>query len=110
MPQIIPLQPVPSQTVQTLLNGQSCTINVYQKAFGVFFDLLVNDALLIGGRIAENLNVLVREAYLGFSGDLVFVDTQASPSLPASDPFYQGLGSRFQLQYLLPSELPPGLS
>ncbi len=110
MPQIIPLQPTPSQTVAVILNGQSVTLNVYQKTFGIFVDVLLNGALLVGGRIGQNLNVIVREAYLGFSGDLAFVDTQASATIPASDPFYQGLGSRFLLEYYLPSELPLGLS
>ena len=47
--QIIPLQAVPSQTLNVNLNNQACTINVYQKSTGLFIDLLVNDALIIGG-------------------------------------------------------------
>ena len=37
---------------------------------------------------------LVRESYLGFVGQLVFVDMQGS-----SDPTYDGLGSRYLLTY-----------
>jgi hypothetical protein len=43
---------------------------------------------------------LVRSAYLGFVGDLAFVDTQGH-----ADPQYQDLGSRFVLAYLEPLEL-----
>jgi hypothetical protein len=39
-------------------------------------------------------------AYLGFSGDLVFVDT-----LGDQDPTYDGLGARYALIYLRPSEV-----
>ncbi len=50
--------------------------------------------------ICENGNRLVRDAYLGFSGDLAVVDTQG-----ASDPVYTGLGTRYQMVYLAPADL-----
>jgi hypothetical protein len=100
MPQQIPLQPVPSQTLQVVLANQSCTINVYQAPNCLFMDLLVNDEPVRAGIIAQNLNLIVREAYLGFSGDFVFQDLQGS-----DDPVFSGLGSRFQLLYLSAAEL-----
>ena len=60
---------------------------------------------MIGGVIAGNLNVIVRSAYLGFVGDLAFIDTQGS-----DDPVYTGLGARWILTYFAPSELPAGLA
>ncbi len=105
MPQTIPLQATPSQTVNVLLNNQACTINVYTMVGFLFCDLLVNNALVIGGVICWNLNLIVRDAYLGFSGDLAFVDTQASPTTLATDPVYTGLGSRYVLDYYSPAEL-----
>jgi hypothetical protein len=104
MPLIIPLQPTPSQTVFVTLNNQPCQIDVYQKATGVFVDLYLNDELTIGGVIAENNNVIVRSAYLGFIGDLAFVDTGGD-----TNPTYIGLGGRYVLAYYLPSELPSGV-
>jgi hypothetical protein len=98
---IVPLQPVPNQTTQIVLANQNCQINVYQTPAGLFMDLLVNDALIIGGVICQNLNRIVRSLYLGFSGDFVFADSQG-----ADDPNYSGLGSRFQLVYLTAAELP----
>ena len=59
---VVPLQPVPSQTVSVNLNNQACTINVYQKAFGMFCDLLVNDTLIIGGVIVAGTWSLLRES------------------------------------------------
>ena len=98
---VIPLQPVSSQVVSVALAGQACTINVRQVSTGLFLDLLVNNALVIGGVICLNENVIVRSAYLGFIGDLAFIDTEGN-----GDPVYTGLGSRYILGYFAPAELP----
>ena len=98
--QIVPLQPVPSQIVSTALNNQSCTINVYTLSTGLYCDLYVNNILIIGGVVCQNNNVIVRDAYLGFIGDIAFEDTQGN-----TDPIYSGLGTRYILCYFLPSEL-----
>lgn len=90
----IPLQAVKSQTVAVQLGGQSCRIKVHTRTFGLFVDLYVNDALVIGGVLALNNNRIVRSAYLGFTGDLYFWDTQGS-----DDPDYTGLSDRFELLY-----------
>lgn len=98
---IVPLQPVPSQTLTVLLANQNCRINVYQKAFGLYFDLTVptlSVSPLVAGVVCRNANRLVRYAYLGFIGDFEFFD-QLNTMSP-SDPDYTGLGSRFQLVYL----------
>lgn len=100
MSQVVPLQPVPNQTEQIVLNNQNCQINVYQTDDALFFDLYVNDEVVKLGAIAQNLNKLIRGVYLGFIGDFSFVDTQGT-----NDPVYTGLGSRYQLLYYLPSEL-----
>lgn len=105
--QIVPLQPVPSQAVNVNLDGQVSTIAVYQTDRGLFLDLYVANILIIGGVICENLNRIVRDLYLGFSGDLAFIDNQGS-----TDPVYTGLGpttsARYSLAYLSADELLPG--
>lgn len=98
--QIIPLKAVPNQTVTVGLNGQTCQINVRQTLYGLVLDLYVANVLIVAGALALNCNRLVRSAYLGFSGDLMIIDTQG-----AADPTYTGLGTRFRLAYLLPSEV-----
>jgi hypothetical protein len=104
---IVPLAAVPNQAVTVTLNGQVSQIDVYQTDFGLFLDLYVNDVLIIGGVIGENLNRIVRSLYLGFSGDLAWIDSQG-----ATDPVYTGLGpttaARYSLAYLFPSDLLPG--
>ena len=75
-------------------------VNVYQKFYGIYVDLYVNNELIIGGVIGQDLNLIVRYAYLGFIGDLCFYDTQG-----VDDPYYTGLGDRWQLIYLSPEDI-----
>jgi len=100
---IVPVQSLPNQTLQTQLNGQACTLNIYQFAYGLFMDVYVGAELLVAGVICQNMNRIVRDLYLGFVGDFIWFDTQGS-----SDPIYMGLGSRFILVYLAPADLPAG--
>ena len=100
---IIPLQAVPSQAVSVTLGTQISQINVYQKLPGLFIDLYVDNVLVIGGVICQNLNRIVRSAYLGFSGDLAFIDNQGD-----TDPVFTGLGTRYSLAYLSPADLLAG--
>lgn len=101
---VVPLDAVPSQTLTTNLSNQPCQISVYQKQSGLYLDLYVNNVLIIGGVLCLNRNRIVRDLYLGFAGDLAFLDNQGN-----SDPVFTGLGDRFTLMYILPSELPPGV-
>jgi len=91
---VVPLLPTPSQELAIPLGGQACQLRVYAKAFGVYVDVFVNDALVIGGVVSRNLTRVVRSRYLGFVGDLYFVDTAGE-----DDPTVAGLGSRFVLVY-----------
>ncbi|WP_454813763.1 phage baseplate plug family protein [Labrys neptuniae] len=97
--QIVPLQSVPNQAISILLGGQNCQINVYTKAGGLYLDLYVDNVLIVGGVACQNLNRIVRSTYLGFVGDLGFIDNQGT-----SDPSYDGLGARYSLAYLEPSD------
>ena len=93
--QIVPIVDAYSQVVNVQLGGQSCAISLYQKSTGFYCDLYVGGALIIGGVICQNLNRIVRSLYLGFIGDLCFMDTQG-----ALDPSSPGLGTRYLLCYL----------
>lgn len=95
----IPLQPVPFQRITVTLAGQPCAIAVRQRSTGLFLDLAVSGADIINGVIARDRNLIVRDAYLGFIGDLTFYDTKGF-----SDPDHTGLGTRFVLLYLTPGE------
>jgi hypothetical protein len=96
----IPLYAIPSQQLTVNLGGQSCLISVYQKSSGLFLDLTANGVVIATGLLCLDRSLLVRAAYLGFTGDLSFVD-----SLGAQDPTYDALGTRYQLIYLAPAEV-----
>lgn len=98
--EIIPLRAIPNQTVIVRLSDQVTQLNIYQKPQALFMDVLVNNAPIVTGVICEDRNAIVRDAYLGFIGDLAFIDNEG-----AEDPNYLGLGSagsRFSLAYLPP--------
>lgn len=91
---IVPLLPLPSQTLTTTLGGQSCAITVYQKTTGLYLDLYVSGQPIIVGAICRDRVSLTIANYLGFVGDLYFKDIQGF-----DDPDYTELGSRFILGY-----------
>ncbi|QPF81680.1 hypothetical protein IC762_17815 [Bradyrhizobium genosp. L] len=103
--QVVPTQPVASQQLQCQLNSQAVTLNIYQQAFGLYVDVLVGTSPIIQGVIAEDRNRIVRSAYLGFTGDFVFIDLQAPAGQFGDDPVYTGLGTQFQLVYLTVPDL-----
>lgn len=96
----IPLQAVPYQTVECVLNGQNTKIDVFQKFYGVFINIYLDNNIVIAGVLCENAHLIIRNTYLGYAGDFVFNDTQGT-----SDPIYTGLGVRYLLVYLTPDEL-----
>lgn len=119
---IVPLEAVPSQTVQVALGGQNTTINVNTRKPGtsgyvnllpptLFMDVLVDGSPIVQGVPCEALNLIVRSAYLGFVGDMIWIDNGASSPETAQDPVYTGLGTngRFSLAWLAPGDLPPDL-
>ena len=97
--QTVPLQPVPSQSTKVGLGGQNCQILVYQKPQGVFVDINAGGVDISVGTIARDAVPLVSREYAGFSGNLLFIDSQGS-----ADPSYDGLGDRFALVYLTAEE------
>lgn len=100
--QAIPLQAIPSQEVSVSLNGQLCTLDIYQKYTGVYMDIYVDNELILGGAQCLNMNRVVISGYLGLVGDLAFFDTQG-----IEDPNYTQFGTRFILLYLFPDDIAP---
>lgn len=103
MPLIVPTNDIANQTILTTLNNQTCQLNLYQKRTGFFMDLYVSNALVLGGVLCRNQCFLVMNVYLGFVGDFMWVDTQGQNADPIVG---GGIGTRFQLVYLFPSDIP----
>jgi len=115
----IPLSAVPSQTLNIVLDGQSCQIAVYQKqpivdeygvAAGLFFDLVVGGVPIKNAvRCLDRTPLLLDCAYLGVVGMPMFLDTLATaggpPTFNGQPPYYTGLGSQFVLLWLEPADI-----
>ena len=97
---IIPLTKTPAQTTSVQLGSQSCQITLVQRGTGLYLDLSVSGKAILQGRLCHDRTMLIRRNYLKFIGDLSFYDT-----LGTTDPFYDGLGDRWQLGYLSPDEV-----
>ena len=98
--QTIPIQAQPSQTLQTQVDGQNVTLNIYSKHnHGVFCDVVADGVTLVQSVLARDAVPLIAADYLGFAGNFLFVDTQG-----ASDPAYADFGTRYQLVYLTAAE------
>lgn len=99
---LVPVQAIASQVFQVNLNGQSCTLAIYAKGLNgnkLFMDLAINGTSILSCAICQNRVLMVRLKYLGFIGDLVWVDMQGF-----TDPVWNALGTRYQLVYLFPSD------
>jgi hypothetical protein len=97
----VPLAAVPSQQFGITLDGQNCTISVYQKTTGLYFDMLFNGAPFTSTvRCLNEARLCEDRQYLGFEGDFLFYDAQGD-----SDPDYTGLAGRFVLIYLEAADL-----
>ncbi len=107
----IPLSAIASQTLQITLGAQSVSLAVYTLGFpgaqNLYIDVQSGGTYIARTRIARNcVRVLEDSQYYGFVGDFMFVDTSAAdPLADGVDPFFAGLGSQFQLQYLEASDL-----
>lgn len=96
----IPLQAVPNQTFSVSLAGQAAQIALRQNGDSLYFDLSVNNSPIVSTKICRDRQRLLIDAkYRGFVGDFAFVDTQGT-----DDPFYAGLGARWQLYYIKVTE------
>jgi len=107
---VVPLQPVPSQTLSISLLSQNVAISVYVLTTGLYVDLSYNGTVIITARVGRNTAWLIGQTYSGFQGDFSFVDTQGN-----CDPQYTGLGTdengnalRWQLVYFAPSDFVGG--
>lgn len=100
MAQVIPVAAVPNQIEAVPLDGQSVIIQLNQRSSGLYMSVYMNGATIVLNVLCENENRIVRNAYLGFPGDFFFTDQQGS-----DDPYYTGLGDRFQLIYIEEAEI-----
>lgn len=98
--QTISIEPKKSQSLSITLAGQLCIIRLIQRESFIYMDLTVNGNPIMQGVPCLYGNKMVGYAYLGFKGDMVFIDNEGQ-----SDPSYEWLGSRYILYYIEESEI-----
>ena len=101
MMQTLPIEATPNQRINTTLGEQNVTLNVYQKSTGLYLDILVDQTRIVSGALCRNAVLIKRYAYLGFVGDLAFLDVTGKNE----DPVYPGLGTQFALLYFDAADL-----
>lgn len=96
-----PVSPLPNQRFNVTLNSQDVTIALRWRTTGLFCDLYWQTGEpIVLGVICQDRNRIVRSEYLGFSGDLLWVDTQG-----LNDPDWVGIAERFFMVYMTPEEI-----
>ncbi|EKN5157557.1 hypothetical protein ACPX3P_000674 [Yersinia enterocolitica] len=97
---VITLENKKSQSIFITLEGQSCLIRIIQRDSSIYMDLTVNGDPILQGVPCLYANKIVRYKYLGFRGDLFFLDNEGQ-----SDPQWNGLADRFPLYFITEAEL-----
>jgi len=98
----IPLLAVPNQQLLVTLDGQDCTLHVYQRGARLYLDIALDGDLLRQGAVCLPGVNIGGEPY-PFSGYLIFTDDLTLPD-KQQPPQYQELGARYYLYYATDEE------
>lgn len=99
----IPLIAYPNQELLITLDGQNCTITVYQRDDYVYLDLIVGQETIVKGAICMPLTRVVQKP-ANFKGQLYLWDS-TSPNTSQGLASYDEFGTRFKLVYMTEEEL-----
>lgn len=116
--QLIQLSAKPAQTLSIALGGQQVQLALYTLGAGaaaaLYMDLASNGTQILTARKCKSYGnlpntrapfMLTGRRYLGFQGDFLWLDTQATINNPPIAPQFAGLGARWQLIYLSQADL-----
>ncbi|QCE34702.1 hypothetical protein FAI40_04680 [Acetobacteraceae bacterium] len=91
---LIPLSPLPNQIFTLQLQNHLLKLHLYQRTYGLFLDLWIDNVLTLAGRLCLNNTFLLQDKAAPLNGDFIFIDSEGS-----EDPDYTELGSRFKLYF-----------
>ena len=101
----IPLQPIPAQRLNIVLDDQNCTIHLFWRWGRCYMDLSVDDTEIFTGAICQNMQAVNQSPSIYFSGSFYFIDTLAEVA-----PQWDGLGDRWRLLYFSAGETPASVA
>lgn len=90
----IPVQPIPSQSLNVVLADQPCTIELREIGGRQYFSLSVNGTVICSNILIVNNERIVNAQYTGLVGDFASIDTVGD-----DPPQYTGWGSRWLLAF-----------
>lgn len=90
----IPIQPIPSQSVNVVLANQPCTIELRELGGRQYFSLSVNGTVICTNVLIVNNERIVNASYSGLIGDFASIDTVGD-----EPPQYSGWGTRWLLAF-----------
>lgn len=102
----IPLQALPAQRLNIVLDGQNCTIHVYWRFGRCYMDLAVDSNDIFCGAICQARQAINQSLSTLFSGKLYFFDTLGQDYPPQ----WEGLGARWRLAYFTDGETPESVA
>lgn len=90
----IPLQPIPSQTISVVLDGQPCVIGLRELGGRQYFSLSVNGTIICENVLIVNNSRIVNAEYTDFIGEFASIDMAGD-----EPPNYTGWGTRWLLAF-----------
>lgn len=96
---LISAEPLKSQAILFPIGDSQVGLTLVQRGDILYADVYLDGRCICQGVPCLNGNRIIHYKYLGFPGDLFFVDT-----LGNSDPNYSGIGSRYLLYHLSEDE------
>ena len=101
----IPLATYPDQKLQIDLDGQMCTLHVFERSGFMYLDLTLGRALLAQGMLCQPTTPILPPVLKGFSGNLCVIDTAAASESSQESPEFPGWGTRWKLYWLSPDDI-----
>ena len=96
----IPLEQIPNQIFENILNQQDCTIHLYVRGDYLYLDLEIAQEPFFYGAICLDRTPVLPVQKETFNGNFLFIDILGS--LP---PEYTKLNDRYKLYYLTNDEV-----
>ncbi|MDY5050855.1 MAG: hypothetical protein SPF17_05475 [Candidatus Mucispirillum faecigallinarum] len=96
----IPLEQIPNQKFEIILNQQDCTIHLYVRGDYLYFDLAISNEPYFYGAICLDRTLILQMQKDTFNGNFIFIDT-----LGKEHPEYTKLNDRYKLYYLTNDEV-----
>lgn len=91
----IPVQPIPSQQIASVINNQACLITLNQIGDRQYFTLELNGSIICRNILIQYGKPISGVPYTGLIGDFYAIDLQGDQY-----PEYTGWGDRWVLLYL----------